>query len=127
MEDERIFTLGEANHLLPEIEAMLMEIKRERRLLTRIEPEIQKAADNAGQGGGASCGPRYIQAIEHIVGGIEKIHEIGVLVKDLEKGLCDFPYMMDGRVVYLCWKLGESEVEWWHEVHSGYSSRQPLR
>ena len=49
-----------------------------------------------------------------------------MLVKDLDIGLCDFPHMMDGRVVYLCWKLGETEIRWWHEVNSGYSGRQPL-
>ena len=126
MEEERIFTVGEANNLLPQLEAILIGIKRERRLLSRVESEVKRAADCAEQGGGTSCGPRYIQAIEHIVGGIEEIHERGVLVKDLEKGLCDFPHMLDGRIVYLCWRLGESEVEWWHETHSGYTARQPL-
>ena len=54
------------------------------------------------------------------------IHEIGVIVKDLDIGLCDFPYLMEDRIVYLCWKLGEKKIEWWHEVHSGYSGRHPL-
>jgi hypothetical protein len=51
---------------------------------------------------------------------------MGVLVKDVDMGLCDFPYLLDGRIVYLCWKLGESEIRWWHEVSSGYRDRQPL-
>ena len=52
--------------------------------------------------------------------------KMGVLVKDLDKGLCDFAYMMDGRVVHLCWKLGESEIGWWHETNAGFAGRQPL-
>jgi hypothetical protein len=49
-----------------------------------------------------------------------------VLVKDLDLGLCDFPHMRDGRVVFLCWKLGEREIKWWHETTTGYQDRCPL-
>ena len=127
MEEERIFSIREANSLLPQLEEMLLEIGRERKLLAKVEAEIKKAGDHAREGGGTTYGPRYIQAMEHIARNIEKIHEMGVLVKDLEKGLCDFPYLLDGRMVYLCWKLGEPEVRWWHETHTGYSDRQPLQ
>jgi hypothetical protein len=65
-------------------------------------------------------------ALELISEHLQEIQEMGVLVKDLDIGLCDFPHMMDGRIVYLCWKLGETQVQWWHEVNSGYSGRQPL-
>jgi len=51
---------------------------------------------------------------------------MGIIIKDLDVGLCDFPHMKDGRVVYLCWKLGEDEVSWWHEIESGFSGRRPL-
>jgi hypothetical protein len=57
---------------------------------------------------------------------VEAIQEMGVLVKDLDIGLCDFPYQLNGRVVYLCWKLGESEIRYWHEIEAGYSGCQPL-
>ena len=127
MEEERIFSIAEANSLLPQLEEMLLEIKRERKLLAKVESEVKKASDQARQDGGTTYGPRYIRAMEHIARNIEKIHEMGVLIKDLEKGLCDFPYLLDGRMVYLCWKLGESEIRWWHETHTGYSDRQPLQ
>jgi len=126
MEEERIFSLAEANSLLPQLEELLLEIRKERKLLAKVEAEVKKAGDHAKQDGGTVYGPRYIRAMEHITRTIEKIHEMGVLVKDLEKGLCDFPYLLDGRVVYLCWKLGEVEIRWWHETHTGYSGRQPL-
>ena len=126
MEEERIFSIGEANSLLPQIEEMFLEIRKERKLLAKVESEVKSAGDHAKQDGGTVYGPRYIRAMEYITRNIEKIHEMGVLVKDLEKGLCDFPYLLDGQMVYLCWKLGEPEIQWWHETHTGYSDRKPL-
>jgi hypothetical protein len=126
MEEERLFSLTEANGLLPQLEGLLLEVQKERKLLAKMEDEVKKAGDHAKQDGGTIYGPRYIRAMEYITKNIEKINEMGVLLKDLEKGLCDFPYLLDGRVVYLCWKLGEQEIQWWHETHTGYSDRKPL-
>jgi hypothetical protein len=61
-----------------------------------------------------------------INGLIERVSNLGVEVKDLEMGLVDFRAEREGREVYLCWKLGEERVSYWHELHSGYSTRQPL-
>jgi hypothetical protein len=126
MQEERIFSIGEANSLLPQLVEMFLEIRKERKLLAKVEAEVKKAGDHVKQDGGTVYGPRYIRAIERITHNIKKVHDLGVLVKDLERGLCDFPYLLDGRVVYLCWKLGEPEIRWWHETHTGYLGRQPL-
>ena len=124
--EERIFTLEEATRLLPQLEELLTEIKRYRKFLLSIESEIKKASGHASQGGGSPFGPSYLKTLEQIIKSIEQINEMGVLVKDLDKGLCDFAHMMDGRMVYLCWKLGESEIGWWHETTAGFAGRQPL-
>jgi len=124
--EERIFTLNEANHQLPQLEELLTEIKHLRKFLGSIEAEIKKASGHAVQGGGSPFGPSYLKTLERMLKNIEQINEMGVLVKDLDKGLCDFAYMMDGRVVYLCWKLGETEIGWWHETDSGFAGRQRL-
>ena len=124
--EERIFTLSEANRLLPQLEELLTEIKRFRKFLVSIESEIKKASGHAAQSGGSPFGPSYLKTLEGIIKNIEQINDMGVVVKDLDKGLCDFACMMDGRVVYLCWKLGESEIGWWHETSTGFSGRQPL-
>ncbi|MGH7256296.1 MAG: DUF2203 domain-containing protein, partial [Nitrospirales bacterium] len=123
---EHIFTLGEANSLVPQLEDHLISVKRSRALLLRIKDEIKKASGKAQFGGGSSAGPHYIRALQEISEHLQAIHEMGVLVKDLDMGLCDFPAMLDGRIVFLCWKLGEPDVRWWHEVHSGYLGRQSL-
>jgi len=123
---ERIFTLSEANRLIPQLEEHLTAVKRGKTVLIRTKDEIKKASSKAQFGGGSFAGPHYITALEQTSENLQAIQEMGVLVKDLDTGLCDFPYLMNGRIVYLCWKLGEAEIQWWHEVNSGYTSRQPL-
>lgn len=124
--EQHVFTLGEANSLLPELETQLAQILKTRKYLHYIRDEIQKARNHAEQGGGSIKGPSYVKGLETIIKRLENIQEKGVVVKDLEKGLCDFPFIRDGEVVYLCWMLGESEIKWWHDVHTGFSGRQPL-
>ena len=124
--EERTFTLTEAKQLLPQLEEQLLAVKKEKEVLVHSHGEIKKASANAQANGGSFAGPRYIRALERISDSVEAIQEMGVLVKDLDVGLCDFPYQMNGRVVYLCWKLGESEIRFWHEVEDGYAGRQPL-
>lgn len=122
----RIFSLSEATELIPQLVTHLTKVKEGKTVLIHTKEEIKKASANAKYGGGSIEGPRYINALEEIHESLKSIHEMGVIVKDLEMGLCDFPYLMDGRVVYLCWKLGEERIEWWHEIHDGYTGRQTL-
>ena len=123
---ERMFTLSEANHLIPQLERHLTLIGQSKELLSRIRDEIKKASARASSGGGSFAGRAYITSLEQMSEHLQAIQEMGVLVKDLDMGLCDFPHHMDGRIVYLCWKRGETEIRWWHDLHSGYSGRQPL-
>ncbi|HEY4485095.1 MAG TPA: DUF2203 domain-containing protein [Nitrospiria bacterium] len=124
--DERIFTLGEANNLVPDLESQLREVQQIRRLILKIREDIQKAREHLASNGGSPKGPSYLKGLEFIMKRVERIQQMGILIKDLEKGLCDFPFMLDGRMVYLCWKLGEPEIGWWHETDTGYSNRKPL-
>lgn len=123
---DRLFSLSEANHLIPCLEEHLSAVKKSKTVLVHTKDEIKKASQNARFGGGSAMAPHYISALEQINDRLQKIHEMGVVVKDIEMGLCDFPHLHEGRLVYLCWKLGEPEVAWWHEVHTGYANRQPL-
>ncbi len=124
---ERIFTLTEAKRLIPRLEEHLLAVKRNKEVLVRTKDEIKKASAKATLGGGSFAGPRYIVALEEISDNLQAVQEMGVLIKDLDIGLCDFPYLLEGRVVYLCWKLGEPEIAWWHEINGGYAGRQPLQ
>lgn len=123
---DRIFTLSEANQLIPKLEEHLKAVKKGKAILAQTKPEIKKASAKAHLNGGSFAGPHYILALEEVTRHFHDIQELGVHVKDLDLGLCDFPYRLQDRIVYLCWKIGESEIRWWHDIHSGYRERQLL-
>jgi hypothetical protein len=125
-EFERTFTVSEANYLVPQLQSRLTSIQQAKAILLQTKQEIQKASTQAQYGGGSSVGHLYISGLQQVSTNLQAIQELGVLVKDVDIGLCDFPHLRDGRVVYLCWKLGEDEVRWWHETTTGYKDRCPL-
>lgn len=125
-EYERTFTVSEANHLVPQLQSRFTSIQQAKAILLQTKQEIQKASAQAEYGGGSSVGHLYISGLQQVSTNLQAIYELGVLVKDIDIGLCDFPHLRDGRVVYLCWKLGEDEVRWWHETTTGYKDRCPL-
>jgi len=125
-EHDRLFTLSEANHLIPQLNTRLTSVRQAKAVLTRTKEDIRKASARAEYGGGSTVGPLYISSLQQISTNLQAIQEMGVLVKDLEIGLCDFPHLRDGRVVFLCWKFGEQEIKWWHETSRGYKDRCPL-
>lgn len=124
--NERIFTLTEANGLVPKLRSILDEVGEVWARMKVLNPEIQKARDNAGFDGFSSYGVEYVGCVAHLMFLVHQITGLGVLLKDVDKGLCDFPYMKNGRVVYLCWHLGEDAIEYWHDVEAGFAGREPL-
>ena len=126
MSDERIFTVAEAEALLPPLRTLLAEIGEAWDRVRQLNPEVQKARDASAFDGFTKAGVDYIEAISHLMFLIQQIKNLGVLLKDAEKGLCDFPYMRQGRVVYLCWQLGEERIGFWHDIEAGFAGREPL-
>ena len=122
----RLFTVEEANALLPELRRLLKGVDRERGLLARLAPEARRAAERASEGGGTPCGLAYAAAVSNFLERVQEVLGLGIEVKDFDRGLCDFPHLRDGRVVFLCWEKGEDRVEWWHELEGGFAGRQPL-
>ena len=124
----KLFSIEEANALLPTVRRIVRDIRRAHAdLLTRQEA-AKLAAEGAEQGGGfMPDGTRYVRALVRLGEGAGELEALGVQLKDFARGLVDFPSMRDGRVILLCWELGEGDhIEWWHEVESGYAGRQPL-
>jgi hypothetical protein len=123
----KLFTVDEANALLPEVRSKLERI---RHLYANVEVyrEAAKAAAGASAfGGGMEGGSRYVKALYNIGKVTTELNELGVQLKDYSRGLIDFPCRRGGRVVLLCWQLGEpDEIEWWHELEAGFAGRQPL-
>jgi hypothetical protein len=124
--DERIFTLAEAQSLLPRLRSLLTVIGKEWNHVRELNPDVQKARDNAPFDGHSSSGVEYVESVSQLMFWIHQIKDMGVLLKDADRGLCDFPYMREGRVVYLCWQLGEDQIEYWHEIETGFAGREPL-
>ena len=126
MDEEHIFTLAEAQSLLPRLRTLLGELGREWKRISELNPEIQKARENAPLNGYSKFGVEYVESVSHLMSLIHEINDLGVLLKDADKGLCDFPYIKHGRMVYLCWQLGEDTIRYWHDVETGFAGREPL-
>lgn len=126
MDEERLFTLEEASQLLPRLRTILIEAGDEWRRMRELSPEIQKVRDKVPNDGFAPMGVIYIEAVTHLMYLLQQVKDMGVHIKDVDKGLCDFPYMRNGRVVYLCWHLGEDSITTWHDIEAGFAGREPL-
>ncbi len=129
----RHFTPEEANLLLPRVEPLLRGLVEQRRTL-RGQQEIVAAFQAKARGnGGVSRGPEVLaarQAVERLTArirqGLEEVQALGCVLKDLDMGLVDFPAIRNGVEVYLCYRLGEDRIAFWHGTDEGYSSRKPL-
>jgi hypothetical protein len=124
----KLFTIEEANALLPSVREILKNIQRFRRRLAAHRSQAKLAAEGAEQGGGGmENGVFYASLLTNFAEEMSGLETMGVQLKDFDKGLVDFPSLRDGRVVLLCWQLGEGdELEWWHDMDAGYGGRTPL-
>jgi len=122
----RFFTVQEVNALIPQLRVLLTQVRDEREKMLSLSPAIAGAREGYLFDWGSPSGPEYVQILDGYYRIFREIENLGVLVKDFEKGLCDFPHLRDGRIVCLCWKMDEEEVQWWHEQDAGFSGRQPI-
>lgn len=122
---ERHFTRAEANAILPQLSALLGQLREAKDELTDAEAhEILSNAAPANGGGeeGRQVGVAFLEVRRLL----ETLEQSGIVLRDIDRGLVDFPAVIDGREVYLCWELGEDEVGYWHELETGYVGREPL-
>lgn len=132
MNQLKLFTVEEANQLIPKLESLVTELRQKKELILSQEVEIDalELVANKDSSGYSPAIQRKVEEYQKNVNRfykvIEGIHEIGCFLKDAESGLIDFYTLHNGRVVYLCWRLGEKEITTWHEIGRGFSYRQPL-
>ena len=116
--------------MLPTVRHIVERIQAAHRRTLAFETDARRAAQSAELGGGGISGGRgaaYINALIRLSECVNELDEIGVQLKDYERGLIDFPSLRDGRIVLLCWQLGEGDhLEWWHDVETGFAGRQRL-
>ena len=122
----RLFTVDEANALLPTIIPLVERVLEARQRLGAAASDLEKVMRQASGNGGSREASQAALDMAVIVESIEKIEALGCQVKDFESGLIDFPAERNGRTVLLCWKYGEERVEWWHDMDAGFAGRQLL-
>ena len=125
----KLFSVEEANALLPTVRRIVAGLARDYARVTAAREAAREAAERAKTFGGGFMpgGVLYVTALTNLAERAGQLEALGIQLKDYERGLIDFPAMRDGRVVLLCWQLGEGDrIEWWHDLETGFAGRQPL-
>ena len=141
----RFYDIDDANALLPELGVIVGVLGEQRTELVRLRDEVLAAGSPGGEGaptavGGPAAGPegppisselrltrlRMQGLIDQMAAGVARIDTLGLTLRDIERGLVDFPALVSGRQVWLCWQLGETSIGWWHGLESGFDGRRPL-
>ena len=122
---ERHFTVEEANAELARVEPMLVTLREAKGEL--LDDEAREALTEASTtNGGGDPGKQVGEAFLTVRRILSELNEAGIVVRDVDRGLIDFPAVIDGEEVYLCWELGEDEIAFFHDLESGFGGRQPL-
>jgi len=129
----RLFTLSDANDLIPTVEPLMCRLMAKRRELRQYEKAVEAFQAKASRDGGILPGADYMHVREEstrilteIRKGVQEIEAFGCLVKDIDIGVVDFPARRGGEQVFLCWRLGEPEVRFWRHLREGFASRKPV-
>lgn len=122
----RHFTVEEARALLPELRALLQDAQRRRQQVQEADAHLGQLVETTqGDVGGAPVAGLlwdWLQLNQQL----ERLQQLGIQLKDFDRGLVDFPHLRDGREVFLCWELGEDDIEFWHDLDTGYAGRERL-
>ena len=139
------YTIDRANRRLPEVRGILEDLRARRFELVGLRDRLRTATGAEVPGGRGSLvdealadagpdapeSPRILAAriqavIDQMQAAVERLDAWDIMLRDIETGLIDFPALASGRQVWLCWRLGEKDVAWWHEVSTGIAGRRPL-
>jgi hypothetical protein len=123
---DRLFTPAEANQVLDDLRPIVSDLMRARARLVEMQPALAPILEKLLGNGGNRVTAELLETFERLRADVRAIEARGVIVKDLESGLLDFPSERSGEVVFLCWRYGEASVAHWHPVDSGFAGRQPL-
>jgi hypothetical protein len=121
--DERFFTVEEANGELATLRKRLARIREARVIILRSASVVRR---HARRNGGGIDGTAYLEAMRVLRQELEALAGQGIILRDADAGLVDFPSRREGRAVYLCWRSDEERVDHWHEVNAGFTGRKPL-
>lgn len=131
------FDLAAANARLAELRPALESLRRDRDVAARAQRRLQELGV-AGDGQGSSLAgvpegteaaearEALLAAVHRMKAAVQRIDGWGITLRDIGSGLVDFPALANGRPIWLCWRLGEGDIGWWHELESGVAGRRPL-
>ena len=132
----KVFSVEEANQLLGQVAPLLQQLQGLQQSIARTNQELDEAVGKLSQGNGypvkeiqqrvSELTQHQLNLIEAFQSALQQLENLGCLLKDLNTGLVDFYSMRSGELVFLCWKVGEEMIQFWHGLEDGFSGRQPL-
>ena len=126
----RYFGIVEANELVADVRPVLQELRDDRERVAEVQAVLQRERETNGSAEHAEELSQREQEVRDIVKRMQRdvaqIDGWGITLRDISTGLIDFPALANGRPIWLCWRLGEDDIEWWHETNVGFDGRQPL-
>ncbi|MFN8549280.1 MAG: DUF2203 domain-containing protein [Candidatus Eisenbacteria bacterium] len=129
----RVFTIEEANRLVPMVEEKLRWFQTAVQRIVQTQDSISVLLVLGAETPDAPDHRELVdkrtlleELVEQYSRELEEFNRLGCLIKDLEQGLVDFYGHKDGRLIFLCWRMGEQGIQYWHEIHSGFGGRRPV-
>ncbi len=126
----RYFGIDEANAVVADARPVLEELRDDRERVAEVQARLQRHRENNGSTEHVEELAEQEQELREIVRRMQRdvaqIDEWGITLREISTGLIDFPALANGRPIWLCWRLGEGDIEWWHEANVGFDQRQPL-
>jgi hypothetical protein len=119
------YSVEEARALLPQVRQWLDQLDHLKQRATKLGQRVESLLDSGNDIGGPSVN-ELARTLGEMKGVLSEFASREILVKDVERGLIDFPSLREGREVFLCWEKDEEEIEFWHEIDSGYPGRERL-
>lgn len=123
----RLYTLAEAREIFPRVKRLMGEVQSARAEILRLRPDAWPALRKAAGNGGNVAAGQLLPQFSRLERGLKTISQLGILIKDVDSGLVDFLARRQGRDVYICWRYGEDELLYWHDIEAGFAGRQRIR
>ena len=120
------FSIGEARAMLPQLRRLFKELHVRRERVSKAEEQLSHSLDQSGGDLGGKLVSAMLTDLVALNAEIRQLQERGLIIKDFDRGLVDFPSLRDGREVFLCWELEEDDIEFFHDIEDGYSGRERL-
>ena len=119
------YSIEEARALLPQIREWLNEIHQLRARLKQLDERIAQMVAGGADAGGESV-HKQVKLLADLRNALQEFESRQIQIKDLDRGLIDFPAIMGGKEVFLCWEQDEEDIEFWHDLDAGYAGRERL-